>query len=147
MRTSITAQSRAESLAEGFSHAKAGQSTPAKAPGHLMRRSRSKGLADRTWQFAEPVRRTLLLRVRKDGTVSALRCVLRGEVATYRRSFPAITDATAAEIYEQIFSGPELDFVTPRVWCDGRWVSPLREKNLSPGAENRQRELLAEARQ
>jgi hypothetical protein len=96
--------------------------------------SRVLSLPARTFQYAELARRTLLLRVRKDGAVSALRCVMRGEAATHRRSFPTITDPNAATIYAEILRGPEFDFVTPRIRRGGRWVSLLREEIPLPTA-------------
>ena len=87
--------------------------------------SRAATLPKRTWVFAEPARRTLLLRVRKDGAVSALWCVLRGDVVTHRHSLPTIADENAAEVYSDLFARVEFDFICVRVW-QGRWISPLR---------------------
>ncbi len=94
--------------------------------------SRAATLADRTWQFAEPARRTLLLRVRKDGDVSALWCTLRGDVVTHRHNAGLITDAHASEVYGELFRRVEFDFICARVWRDGRWVSLLREVTTAP---------------
>jgi hypothetical protein len=89
--------------------------------------TRAATLPARTLYFGEPARRTLLLRVRKDGAVSALWCVLRGDEVTHRHALPVITDANAAEVYADTFSRVTFDFIRPRVWRNGRWVSLLRE--------------------
>jgi len=88
--------------------------------------NRAATLPARTWQFAKPARRTLLLRVRKDGNVSPLWCVLRGNVVTRRHALSLITDANAGEVYGDLFSRVEFDFICPRIFRNGRWISPLR---------------------
>jgi hypothetical protein len=67
------------------------------------------------------------LRVRKDGAISALWCVLRGIAVTHRHGLPTITDATAAKVYGGLFERVAFDFICPRAWRHGRWVSLLRE--------------------
>ncbi len=89
--------------------------------------SRAATLPARTWQFAEPAHRTLLLRVRKDSNVSALWCTLRGNTVTHRHSLPLITDENAAEVYGSLFAHTAFDFICARVWRDGRWISLVRE--------------------
>ncbi len=89
--------------------------------------SRAATLPERTWQFAEPARRTLLLRVRKDRNVSALWCTLRGDVVTHRHNAGLITDENAIEVYGALFTRVTFDFICARIWRDGRWVSLLRE--------------------
>jgi hypothetical protein len=89
--------------------------------------SRTATLPARTWQFDESAHRTLLLRVRVDGAVSALWCTLRGNTVTHRHALPTITDTNACEVYDSLFARVAFDFICPRVWCGGRWVSPLRE--------------------
>jgi hypothetical protein len=64
--------------------------------------------------------------VRKDGNVSALWCVLRGDVVTHRHSLPTIRDENSAEVYGELLARVVFDFICVRVWRDGRWVSPLR---------------------
>ncbi len=90
--------------------------------------SRAATLPLQTWAFAEPAHRTLLLRVRKDGAVSALWCTLRGSAVTHRHALPMITGANAADVYSALFSRVEFNFICPRVWRNKRWVSPLHEE-------------------
>jgi hypothetical protein len=88
--------------------------------------SQAAALPSRTRQFSEPARRTLLLRIRKDGAVSALWCTLRGDIVTHRHSLPLITDTTAAKVYGDVFGRVTFDFICVRIRRTGRWISPLR---------------------
>jgi hypothetical protein len=88
---------------------------------------RTATLPTETFQYSKPAHRTLMLRMCKGGHVSALRCVVRGKAVTHRRGFGPITDRNAAEIYGKLFAGTDFEFICPRIWCDGRWRSLLRE--------------------
>lgn len=70
-----------------------------------------------------PMRRVLVLRVRGDGMVRAMRIAMRGDRLTFRRSVGLIDDANAGGLYKKIFHA-EFDAICPRIYAAGRWVNP-----------------------
>ncbi|MGH9475069.1 MAG: hypothetical protein ACRD1C_01925 [Terriglobales bacterium] len=67
----------------------------------------------------------LVLRVRADGNVRAMRVAMRGSTLTFRRSAGLLDDGNAARVYGDLFRRAKFDSICCRIFRDGHWINPL----------------------
>lgn len=88
-------------------------------------------MREKPQQGFPPIRRVLVLRIRQDGRVRAMRVCMRGSELTYRRSVGLFDDAGAATAYAKLFQKTWFDSICPRVWNGRAWLNPMEVEHAS----------------